>query len=214
MSDVGHIRTTPQFPKIFILEDRELYRFFLTKWLGEKNGHQLSFFQSPEEMQGSHEPRDLELIAAHLIPARLHFRNGQGNHGHAVYGESLDATTILWCRKSGVRGILDLRDHPEDWTRCLKALGNGESAETSSVARTLNHGHGKGLARLSRRETEVARMLVKGFSAKQVAGALGTSEGTVKNQRKAVYRKLGIIRATQLAGAMGFGPASRRGNHG
>ena len=66
------------------------------------------------------------------------------------------------------------------------------------------NGHGKGISRLSRRETEVARMLVKGFSAKQVAAALGTSEGTVKNQRKAVYKKLGIIRATQLAGAMGY----------
>jgi len=60
------------------------------------------------------------------------------------------------------------------------------------------------VVKLSRREAEVARMLVKGFSAKQVAAALGTSEGTVKNQRKAVYRKLGIVRATQLAGAMGF----------
>jgi hypothetical protein len=43
--------------------------------------------------------------------------------------------------------------------------------------------------------------------AKQVAAALGTSEGTVKNQRKAVYKKLGIIRATQLAGAMGYSKA-------
>jgi DNA-binding NarL/FixJ family response regulator len=50
-------------------------------------------------------------------------------------------------------------------------------------------------------------MLVKGLSAKQVAAALGTSEGTVKNQRKAVYKKLGIIRATQLAGAMGYSKA-------
>ena len=70
----------------------------------------------------------------------------------------------------------------------------------------LNQGLGKGLSRLSRRETEVARMLVKGFSAKQVAAALGTTEGTIKNQRKSVYRKLGIVRATQLAGAMGFRP--------
>ena len=41
-----------------------------------------------------------------------------------------------------------------------------------------------------------------------------TSEGTVKNQRKSVYRKLGIVRATQLAGALGFGGPSRRIGHG
>jgi DNA-binding NarL/FixJ family response regulator len=83
-------------------------------------------------------------------------------------------------------------------------MAKGESMETASVVEAVRQGQGKGVMRLSRRENEVARMLVKGFSAKQVAAALGTSEGTVKNQRKAVYRKLGIVRATQLAGAMGY----------
>lgn len=204
MVQIGPSDPLSQPPKTFVLEDRELYRFLLGKWLGEKNGHQVTFFRTPEEMQSNHETRDLELMAAHLLPGRLHFKKNPGCSDHAVYGEALDASTILWCRKSGVKGILDLRDHSEEWARCLKSLGNGETVETSSVAHTLNHGHGKGLSRLSRRETEVARMLVKGFSAKQVAAALGTSEGTVKNQRKAVYRKLGIVRATQLAGAMGL----------
>ena len=86
----------------------------------------------------------------------------------------------------------------------MEALHNGQNGETSSITHHLNNGHSKGMTRLSRREAEVARMLVKGFSAKQVAAALGTSEGTVKNQRKSAYRKLGIVRATQLAGAMGF----------
>lgn len=190
--------------KTFILENRDLFRFFLREWLEGKNGHQVTFFDSTEALENNHEPRDLEMLAAHLLPSRLHFKRNQGSHGHAVYGEGLDASTILWCRKSGVAGIMDLRDGMEDWGRCLESVRNGETAETSSARNILNQGHGKGLPRLSRRETEVARMLVKGFSAKQVAAALGTSEGTVKNQRKAVYRKLGIVRATQLAGAMGF----------
>lgn len=190
--------------KTFILENRELFRLLLAKILGERNGHELVFFASPDELENNHDPRDLEIMAAHLIPGRLHFKNSGAAHRHAVYGEALDSATILWCRKSGVKGILDLQDGEEEWSRCLQAIGNGEASETSSVSKTLNEGHGKGVAKLSRRETEVARMLVKGFSARQVATALGTSEGTVKNQRKAVYRKLGIVRATQLAGAMGF----------
>ena len=190
--------------KTFILENRELYRLLLSKFLGEKNGHQVVFFESPHELENNHEPRDLEMMAAHLLPSRLHFKNNGAVQRHAVYGEALDSATILWCRKSGVTGILDLQDGEEDWSRCLHAMGNGETSETSSVSKALNEGHGKGVVKLSRREAEVARMLVKGFSAKQVAASLGTSEGTVKNQRKAVYRKLGIVRATQLAGAMGF----------
>ena len=161
-----------------------MYRLLLSKFLGEKHGHQVVFFESPHELENNHDPRDLEMMATHLLPSRLHFKNNGTAHRHAVYGKVLDSATILWCRKSGVTGILDLQDGEEDWSRCLHAMGNGETSETSSVSKALNEGHGKGVVKLSRREAEVARMLVKGFSAKQVAASLGTSEGTVKNQRK------------------------------
>jgi DNA-binding CsgD family transcriptional regulator len=188
--------------KTFVLEDREIFRVFLGRWLRERGGHEVRFFDSAEALRKTEERRDVELLAAHLLPGRIHFhKNG---HGYGVYGEGLDATTVLWCRKSGVRWILDLRDRAEEWNRCLEGMAKGESMETASVVEAVRQGQGKGVMRLSRRENEVARMLVKGFSAKQVAAALGTSEGTVKNQRKAVYRKLGIVRATQLAGAMGY----------
>jgi len=204
MDDQLHSTVDSRQIKTFILEDREWYRLLLRHWLEEKNGHQVKFFDSPHALEENMESRDLELMAIHLLPGRFRFKNGRDGHGHAVYGEALDPATVLWCRKCGVKGILDLRDGPDHWKECVEKVKNGEASETPTARHILNHGHGKGLARLSRRESEVARMLVKGFSAKQVAAALGTSEGTVKNQRKAVYRKLGIIRATQLAGAMGF----------
>jgi len=200
------IKSPSRALRTFILENRELYRNFLRDWLEGKNGHPVTLFDSPESMQANPEPRDLELFAAHLLPNGRHFKNNSGTHVHAVYGEGLDAALIFWCRKNGIAGVLDLRDGTQDWIQCLEALGNGLPSETPSVRQVLNNGFGKGLSALSRREIQVARMLVKGFSAKQVAAALGTSEGTVKNQRKAVFRKLGIVRATQLAGAMGFKP--------
>lgn len=205
MSLSGHGNGASHPVKTFILENREVYRFFLRQWLGEKNGHHVMFFDSPETLQANGEPRDFEFLASHILPSHLHFKNSGCARGHAVYGEGLDGSTVHWCRKSGVRAILDLRDRLEDWKRCLDGLGNGEVVETPSITRLVHQdGKAKGLLRLSRRESEVARMLVKGFSAKQVAASLGTSEGTVKNQRKAVYRKLGIVRATQLAGALGY----------
>ena len=190
--------------KTFILEDRELFRLLLMRWLGQDGGHQVIFFDSAEVMKTQTEVRRLELMASHLLPGRNHFRGEAGQHPHAVYGENMDAATVHWCRKNGVRGLLDLRDRAADWKKCLEAVGNGHTSETPSVSRILANGEGGGIASLSRRENEVARLLVKGLSAKQVAASLGTSEGTVKNQRKSVYRKLGIIRATQLAGAMGY----------
>ncbi len=190
--------------RTFILEDRDLYRRFLGRWLREEVGFDVVFFDSAESLQSSQETRRLELLAVHLLPSRVHFQHDLDGHAHVVYGENIDAATIHWCRKNGVKGLLDLRDGVDDWKQCLATIGNGGSSETPSIHRNLMSGHGKGISRLSRRETEVARMLVKGFSAKQVAASLGTSEGTVKNQRKAVYKKLGIVRATQLAGAMGY----------
>lgn len=188
----------------FILENRELYRRFLGRLLREEVGLEVVFFESAESLQANPEVRQMELLATHLLPSRAHFQHGSKDHAHVVYGENIDAVTIHWCRKNGVQGLLDLRDGVDDWKQCLATIGNGGSSETPSIHRNLMGGHGKGISRLSRRETEVARMLVKGFSAKQVAASLGTSEGTVKNQRKAVYKKLGIVRATQLAGAMGY----------
>lgn len=204
MNNPGHVNQTGSAVKTFILEDREVYRLFLRHWLGERNGHQVVFFDSPEALQANGDPRDLEFMAAHLLSGRHRPRTNVHAHAHAVYGEGLDGSTILWCRKNGVNALFDLRDRLEEWARCLEGMKKGERVETSSITRRMNGGQVKTLARLSRRENEVARMLVRGHSAKQVAAALGTSEGTVKNQRKAVYRKLGIVRATQLARAMGY----------
>lgn len=200
--------------KIFILENRELYRRFLKNWLDGDGGDRVTFFHSMKDLQQSAEPRDLDLMAAHLLSGSFgRVRNGHRN-GHAIYGEALDRPTILWCRKIGFTGIFDMGDGILDWEECLQKARNGEKAETASVRQELQEQGCAGLRRLSRREIEVARTLVKGLSVKQVAKKLGTAEGTVKNQRKSVYRKLGIVRATQLAGALGFGARKRTGPRG
>jgi DNA-binding NarL/FixJ family response regulator len=46
--------------------------------------------------------------------------------------------------------------------------------------------------RLSPREIEVLRLMAGGYSNREIADALGTSEGTVKNQASSVLSKLGV----------------------
>ena len=145
--------------KTFILENRELYRLLWVKFLGEKHGHELVFFTSPDELESNHDPRDFEMMAAHLLPGRMHFKNNGKAHSHAVYGEALDSSTIHLCRKSGVKGIFDLQDREEEWSRCLHAMGSGETTETSSVSKAFHGRHGQGVAKLSQREAEVARTM-------------------------------------------------------
>jgi DNA-binding NarL/FixJ family response regulator len=60
--------------------------------------------------------------------------------------------------------------------------------------------------RLTLRETEVLRLVARGFSNREVAEALGTAEGTVKNQLSSVMSKLGVRDRTRaVLKALEFG---------
>ena len=56
--------------------------------------------------------------------------------------------------------------------------------------------------KLSPAEREVALALCRGLSDKEVADMLCRSYHTVRTQRKAVYRKLGVSKDTELMAAM------------
>jgi len=51
---------------------------------------------------------------------------------------------------------------------------------------------GQGACSLTAREQEVVRMIVQGFSSKQIAPALGISVHTVYNHRRSIYEKLDV----------------------
>lgn len=51
---------------------------------------------------------------------------------------------------------------------------------------------------LSKAEKEVAMLNLKGFTVPEIAGVLGKSEGTIKAQNAAIYRKSGMSGRTQL----------------
>ncbi|MEP3688076.1 MAG: LuxR C-terminal-related transcriptional regulator [Sulfitobacter dubius] len=52
--------------------------------------------------------------------------------------------------------------------------------------------------RLTSAEKDVALFLTKGLSTRDIAGLRGTSEGTIKAQTNAIYRKAGVAGRTQL----------------
>jgi DNA-binding NarL/FixJ family response regulator len=189
--------------KTFLLEEREIFQYWMKQWLTE-NGHQAVVFDSPDSMLASPLARDIELISSRLLPDQKHFRENGSGVRHLVYGENLDVPTVHWCHKNGVLGICDLRDSLNDLLEGFQAVALCRMWRSPTVQKKLKEGANGGISKLSRRENEVARLLVRGFSVKQVSSSLGTTEGTVKNQRKSVYRKLGIVRATQLASALGL----------
>ncbi len=85
-----------------------------------------------------------------------------------------------------------------------------EHARDESVRwRAQYHGTVRGLARairvqfdewaLSAAEAEVAMLLLKGLSLREIAQARGTGERTVRDQARAVYRKAGLPNRSALA---------------
>ncbi|MBZ0120481.1 MAG: helix-turn-helix transcriptional regulator, partial [Sandaracinaceae bacterium] len=52
---------------------------------------------------------------------------------------------------------------------------------------------------LTAAEREVALLLLKGLSLKEIAEARGTSERTVRDQARAVYRKAGLAGRSELS---------------
>jgi DNA-binding NarL/FixJ family response regulator len=112
-----------------------------------------------------------------------------------------DDAALLAGMRAGARGFL-LKDVSfERLTDAIRRVAAGESlirpAITERVLRGLEslRPEFESLDRpdpLSRRETEVLRLMAGGYNNREIADAQGTSEGTVKNHVSNILSKLGV----------------------
>lgn len=108
---------------------------------------------------------------------------------------------VLEAVRLGARGFLLKDVSLEQLTDGVRAVARGESlirpAITERVLRGLQSSP-RAFDALDRpdpltpRELEVLRLMAGGYSNREIAEALGTAEGTVKNQASAVLSKLGV----------------------
>lgn len=108
---------------------------------------------------------------------------------------------VLEAVRLGARGFLLKDVSLEQLTDGVRAVARGESlirpAITERVLRGLQSSP-RAFDSLDRpdpltpRELEVLRLMAGGYSNREIAEALGTAEGTVKNQASAVLSKLGV----------------------
>ena len=89
----------------------------------------------------------------------------------------------------GVRMTLAAQDEAKRASDALKIASGAIGAAVTKQFETWGY---------TPAENEVAWLLVKGFSLTEIAGIRGTSEGTVKAQCNAVYRKAGVSGRAQL----------------
>jgi DNA-binding NarL/FixJ family response regulator len=112
-----------------------------------------------------------------------------------------DDQALLDAVKSGARGYLLKDVSLEQLTQAIRTVAAGGSvirpAITERVLRGLEHLRPEFDALsppdpLTRREVEILRLMAGGYSNREIAGALGTAEGTVKNHASSILSKLGV----------------------
>lgn len=112
-----------------------------------------------------------------------------------------EGAAVLDAVRLGARGFLLKDVSLEDLAEAVRAAARGESSIRPAVTQRVLRGlerHPSAFASadmpepLTRREREVLRLMAGGHSNREIASALGTSEGTVKNQASSILGKLGV----------------------
>ena len=103
--------------------------------------------------------------------------------------------------KAGAKGYLLKDVSLEQLTQAIREVAGGGTvirpALTERVLRGLEHVRRDFDALsppdpLTRREVEILRLIAGGYSNREIAEALGTAEGTVKNHASSILSKLGV----------------------
>ncbi len=112
-----------------------------------------------------------------------------------------DDDALLEAVRSGARGYLLKDVSLEQLTDAIRVVAAGGSmirpAVTERVLRGLEHVRRDFEALsppdpLTKRETEILRLMAGGYSNREIADALGAAEGTVKNHASSILSKLGV----------------------
>jgi DNA-binding NarL/FixJ family response regulator len=112
-----------------------------------------------------------------------------------------DDEALMEAVKVGARGYLLKDVSLERLTDAIRAVAAGGTvirpAITERVLRGLEHvpRNFEALSPpdpLTRREIEILRLMAGGYSNREIAEALGTAEGTVKNHASSILSKLGV----------------------
>jgi DNA-binding NarL/FixJ family response regulator len=126
-----------------------------------------------------------------------------------VTGDGCDRDAILEMLSAGSHGFIPKSSSAVDLEHALRATAEGHvfvspaSIEPAS-SESSQHGTSVSDARLTARQKEVLDLLAGGKSNKQIAQALGISEGTVKVHVNAAFRALGVHNRVSATTALLF----------
>ncbi|MFN7967328.1 MAG: response regulator transcription factor [Acidobacteriota bacterium] len=108
-----------------------------------------------------------------------------------------DDEVLLRAIKAGARGYLLKDTRHEQLGAAIRAVATGGSVIRPAITeRAIGNLQAADVdsptESLTRRETQVLRLMAGGYSNRQIADALGASEGTIKNHATNIFQKLGV----------------------
>jgi DNA-binding NarL/FixJ family response regulator len=124
-----------------------------------------------------------ELAAANTLPPTL------------ILTTFEDSAVVLEGIRAGARGFMLKDVSYEQLIRAIRSIAAGETMFQPAITQRLLRNVAAGPPpeeKLTEREREVVRLMAGGYSNKEIAHALGTAEGTVKNHVSNILSKLGV----------------------
>ncbi len=108
---------------------------------------------------------------------------------------------LLRAVEIGVNGYVLKDSNSSVLKKAINTIWKGETYIQASLAPYLKLAHKKdrALNDLTRRETEVLRLLARGMFNKEIADYLAISEKTVKNHVSSIFKKINVSDRTQAA---------------
>lgn len=109
-----------------------------------------------------------------------------------------DTAVVLDAIRSGARGFLLKDISYQQLMSAIRAIAAGGTVFQPAITQRLLRAAGttsidaEPIEELTTRELEVVRLMAGGYSNKEIAHALGTAEGTIKNQVSSILSKFGV----------------------
>jgi DNA-binding NarL/FixJ family response regulator len=109
-----------------------------------------------------------------------------------------DTAVVLDAIRSGARGFLLKDISYQQLMNAIRAIAAGGTVFQPAITQRLLRATTRvatdsmPIEELTARELEVVRLMAGGYSNKEIAHALGTAEGTIKNQVSSILAKFGV----------------------
>jgi FixJ family two-component response regulator len=206
---------TQSAPVVFVVDDDDSIRRSLERLL-RVTGHRVESFSSAAAFLARTDP---QVACCLLLDVRMPQLNGlELQRKMKQSGRLLPVIFITGyadiesCVVGMKAGAADFLLKPFDEDQLLRAVDRalGESAEARQVLSEQRAIEDQ-LSSLTPRESEVFWLVVRGLLNKQIAGRLGTKEGTIKLHRANVMRKLkaqSVADLVRLADRLAAGSAT------